>query len=168
MSGNDWKEKVALERKAKEDEKKQKAKANANVAVKVSTTGWRSQGNGYLFKLTVDDIMVSYYLKKLGKKLARTQNSDKFDFEFHPMHTTGCPVYIRMAGNTDNSLMTKFDTKNKSAPKVNPLKNSDLHNSGKISELSTAELIELQALIKDNFEFLQLMAKCIYEQDKIC
>ena len=155
---SDWKQKVAAKREAKAGTKLQeKAQASANVGQKVNTGGWRSEGNAYLFKLEVNEPIVAYYLNKSGRAgLARTQICDEFDFEFHSMHPTGCPVYIRMVGNTDTKNMTKFDTKNKTGPQY--------VNSGKL-DLSTGDLEELGLLIRDNWEFLSYMAKCAYEDD---
>lgn len=165
MSGKSWKDQVAEKRAAKQDEKTSKAKANATTAVKVQTSGWRSYGNAWLFELKLNEPMVAHYLQKGGMALARTQQCVDYDFEFHPMHTTGCPVYIRMKDNDDTSLMTKFDTRNKTAPQRG--KKGDFHNLGKLT-LTETQLTELVLLIKENFAFLQYMAQRVYEEDGIC
>jgi hypothetical protein len=171
---SDWKEKVAA-KKAEKTQTKLEAKAStaSNTGVKVNTQGWRSSGNAYLFKLKLNETIVAYYTKKGGKKLASPQKCDKFDFEFHPMHTTGNPIYIRMDGSEDNSLITKFDTKNKpEAPKIEARgsgkkKTYDFHNLEKLT-LNSTEMTELELLIKNNYDLLQYMAKCAYEEDGIC
>lgn len=173
MSGQTWKEKVAQKRGEKQKTKLEKqAAASSNVGQKINTQGWRTSGNAYLFQLEVNEKIVAYYLGKYGQALPSPQQTFTYDFEFHPMHTTGNPVYIRMVGNDDTSLMTKFDTKNKSAPKL-PKKGDrrnaaqDFHNLEKLT-LNSTELAELEVLIKSNFAFLQYMAKCVYEEDGIC
>lgn len=171
MTSLSWKDQVAAKKQQKVNSKlEEKAKASSNVGVAVNTNGWRSSGNAYLFKLEVNDTMVAYYLGKKGQvALTRSQTCQDFDFEFHPMHTTGYPIYVRMVGNEDSSLMTKFDTKNKSAPKL-PVKkdmsDGDFVNFDKVT-LSSTEKTNLQILIRDNWEFLKYMAKRIYDDDAV-
>jgi hypothetical protein len=167
-----FKEQTAANRAAKQQTKSElaaKAKASSNTGQKINTSGFRSLGNAYLFKLTVQDPMAAYYLKKSPVKLTRTQTCTKFDFEVHPMHTQGYPIYIRMVGNDDSSLMTKFDTKGKSAPQLaargdGKKKTMDFHNLDKL-ELSSTELAEMERLIGDNYAFIQYLAEQVYAVD---
>ena len=171
MTSLTWKEQVDAKKQAKTGGKlAEKAAASSTVGVRINTNGWRSAGNAYLFKLEVNDTMVAYYLAKKGQvALTRSQTCQDFDFEFHPMHTTGYPIYVRMEGNDDSASMTKFDTKNKSAPKL-PVKkdmsDGDFVNFDKVT-LSSTEKTNLQILIRDNWEFLKYMAKRIYDDDAV-
>lgn len=167
MTSLTWKEQVDAKKQAKTGGKlAEKAAASSAVGVRINTNGWRSEGNASLFKLEVNDTMVAYYLaKKVQVGLKRSQTCTGFDFEFHPGHPTGYPIYVRMVGNEDSKSMTKFDTKNKSAPQL-PVKkdmsDGDFVNFDKVT-LSSTEKTNLQILIRDNWEFLQYMAKQIYE-----
>lgn len=155
---NPWKAKQDAAR-AEKNRLGQQARANAVVAQKINTTGWRFSGNALLIKLKVSDLTVSYYLNKMGQRaLASTQSSDLYDFEFHPMHTTGNPVYIRMADNDENSNVPKFDTKNKTAP--------EFVNAGKIT-LTNTQFDQLRQLIGDNWNFLSYVADQVYNVDRL-
>ena len=171
MTSLTWKEKVDASRQAKTESKlEEKGAASATVGKAVLTNGWRLLGNAYPFKLVVNETMVAYYLAKKGQvALTRPQTCQAFDFEFHPGHTTGYPIYVRMEGNDDTKSMTKFDTKNKSAPQL-PVKkdmsDGDFVNFDKVT-LSSTEKTNLQILIRDNWEFLKYMAKRIYDDDAV-
>jgi hypothetical protein len=94
------------------------------------------------------------------------QTSDEFMFEFHPGHTTGYPIYIRPAGNTDSSNVPKIDTKNKFAYHYAAI--TDIANDGKLtSALSNTAQTELLAIIQAEWASLVTLARRYWEDSPV-
>jgi hypothetical protein len=69
------------------------------------------------FRFNQNDPIIQYYLDPDDiNAITHWQTLGGYTFEFHDMHTTGNPIYIRPDGNTSNSSMTKIDTKNIASP----------------------------------------------------
>ncbi|HEY0420874.1 MAG TPA: hypothetical protein VGC80_15265 [Acetobacteraceae bacterium] len=132
--------------------------------------GLHMVGNAVRFQLTATDPLIAHYVGTGLITVNHTQADLTYWFEFHPMHTTGNPVYIRMDGDESNKLMTKFDTKNKpnapqwadSSRKTN--KEGDFANPEKVTLASTARSTML-VLISQNYANLQALAQQVYEVD---
>ncbi len=119
------------------------------------------------FKFERTDPIVAYFLDETDLAAVRHwQTRGGYTFEFHEMHDTGNPIYIRRDGNTDGSLITKIDTKNIANPalhyalKSNPGKPwiENIPNFAKISGLGAATTTEIATIITNEWTRLQKLA----------
>lgn len=94
------------------------------------------------------------------------QQSSEYTLEFHQGHATGYPIYIRPAGNSDNSNIPKIDTKNKFACDYDTI--AKITNGEKLNtSLSTGAKQELLNIIADNWDILKTLSECIWDGDRV-
>ena len=119
------------------------------------------------FKFQKDDPIIAYYLDQDDLDAVRFwQTRPGYTFEFHDLHTTGNPIYIRCDGNTDKTLITKFDTKNIANPATHykDARNQNkpwiecIPNYDKISRLGTPTINEIVNIITNEWPRLQKLA----------
>jgi len=127
-------------------------------------------GNALLWKFTANDAVVQRYLNTAERNAVTAwQNANlPIRFEFHPGHTTGEPLYIRVDGNADNANVPKVDTKDASASdfaaNLESLSNYQKLVGGNLKGkkvgalLSQGDATTLRVLLNTEFDNLQLIA----------
>jgi hypothetical protein len=86
--------------------------------------------------------------------------TDAYTFEFHPMHTTGYPIYFRPVDNEDSSNIPKIDTKNiaDGGAKYHTVK--QIANPRKLTDaLNQKQIDDILNIIKDSWATLKIMAE---------
>lgn len=119
------------------------------------------------FKFERTDPIVAYFLDETDLAAIRHwQTRSGYTFEFHEMHDIGNPIYIRRDGNTDNSLITKIDTKKIPNPALHYTNKSNrnqpwienIPNFSKISGLGAPTLTEIANIFTNEWTHLQKLA----------
>lgn len=119
------------------------------------------------FHFDRDDPIVQYYLDESDIDAVRVwQRQQTYTFEFHEMHDTGNPIYIRADGNTDQSLITKIDTKSigdpaqhyKDARNLRKPWIENIPNFAKISRLGAPSITEITNIVTHEWPRLQKLA----------
>jgi hypothetical protein len=120
------------------------------------------------FRFVKTDPIVAYYLDDSDlTSIVRWQTQYNYTFEFHEMHDTGNPIYIRPDGNTDDSNMTKIDTRNIPNPalhyrnkaKPNQPWIENIPNYSVISRLGAARISEITSIVAGEWKYLQKLAE---------
>lgn len=114
------------------------------------------------FNFTRNDAVVTALLTadEIAECATWQTHNDAYTFEFHPMHTTGYPIYFRPDGNTDGANIPKIDTKNiaDGGAKYNIV--TKIANPRKLTDaLNQRQIEEILAIIKNSWATLQLMAR---------
>lgn len=120
------------------------------------------------FRFEKTDPIVAYFLDDSDlNAITHWQAQAGYTFEFHEMHDTGNPIYIRPDGNTANSSMTKIDTlnipdpalhyKNKAKPQAPWIEN--IPNYSVISRLGGPKINEIVAIVTGEWKYLQKLAQ---------
>jgi hypothetical protein len=119
------------------------------------------------FRFERNDPIVAYYLDEADlNAINHWQTQPGYTFEFHEMHDTGNPIYIRPDNNTANSSMTKIDTKNIADPalhyknKMNPKQPwiENIANFSVISRLGAPRINEIVSIATHEWRYLQRLA----------
>jgi hypothetical protein len=119
------------------------------------------------FRFERNDPIVAYYLDEIDLNAIRQwQTQAGYTFEFHEMHDTGNPIYIRPDGNTAGGSMTKIDTRNIADPAVHyrtgnvttPRWIENIPNFNVISRLGAPRIDEIRSIITNEWRYLQKLA----------
>ncbi len=119
------------------------------------------------FKFQQNDPIIQAHLTgtEIGE-VETWQESDGYDFEWHPGHPTGYPLYIRPYGCTVGQNLPKFDTKNHTAGDYTNI--TDLPNGQLLRrDLDNNDQNEILALIAGEWDKLATLARRMWEGERV-
>ena len=119
-----------------------------------------------LFRFDNDDPIEKGYLSPVRLRAVATwQTTTEFSFEVHSGHLTGFPIYVRPATNRDSSNVPKMDTLNHQAADYATI--GKFANSNKLAVLTTAAKANLLAIVAQNWEALQELARNYWQNSPV-